>query len=115
LLSFSSSDAGFSHATFFLEKTIMQVKLPPKFQPHPECAAGILTLDQAAMMIRMGWLTHEGAQFVLPPRAWPLLPQPEQEQAVTQSLPVITFSAPDQIPELKIKTISASSVKSHRV
>jgi hypothetical protein len=59
----------------------MQVKLPPKFQPHPECAAGILTLDQAAMMIRMGWLTQEGAQFVLPPRAWPLLPQPEQEPA----------------------------------
>jgi hypothetical protein len=59
----------------------MQVQLPPKFQPHPECAAGILTLEQAAMMIRMGWLTHEGAQFVLPPYAWPLLPQPEQEQA----------------------------------
>jgi hypothetical protein len=59
----------------------MQVKLPPRFQSHPECAAGILTLEQAAMMIRNGWLTHEGAQFVLPPIAWPLLPQPEQELA----------------------------------
>jgi hypothetical protein len=58
-----------------------QVQLPPKFQPHPECAAGILTLEQAAMMIRKGWLTHEGAQFVLPLSAWPLLPQPEQKQA----------------------------------
>jgi hypothetical protein len=59
----------------------MQAQLPPRFQPHPECAAGVLTLDQAAMMIWMGWLTHEGAQFVFPPSAWPLLPQPEQPPA----------------------------------
>jgi hypothetical protein len=58
-----------------------QVQLPPRFQPHPECAAGILTLDQAAMMIRIGWLTLEGAQFVLPPSAWPYLPQPKQQLA----------------------------------
>ncbi len=55
------------------------IQLPLRFQPHAECAAGILTIDQAAMMIRRGWLTYEGAQFVLPPRAWPLLPQPEQQ------------------------------------
>jgi hypothetical protein len=28
-------------------------------------------------MIRNGWLTYEGAQFVLSPNAWPLLPNPE--------------------------------------
>jgi hypothetical protein len=55
-----------------------QVKLPPRFQSHPECAAGAITLDQAAMMIRRGWLTHDDARFLLPPRAWPLLPQPAQ-------------------------------------
>jgi hypothetical protein len=58
-----------------------QVQLPPKFQPHPEVAAGAITLNQAVMMIRRGWLTHDGARFLLPPRAWPYLPQPEPQQA----------------------------------
>jgi hypothetical protein len=50
----------------------------PNFKNHPECAAGAITLDQAAMMIRRGWLTHDGARFLLPPRAWALLPKPAQ-------------------------------------
>jgi hypothetical protein len=57
-----------------------QVQLPPRFQRHPEVAAGIITLDQAAMMIHKRWLTHEGACYLLPPSAWWLLPQPAQEK-----------------------------------
>ena len=52
------------------------VKLPPKFTAHPEVAAGAITLDQAVMMIERGWLTYEGACYLLPARAWPYLPQP---------------------------------------
>jgi hypothetical protein len=52
-----------------------QVQLPPKFQPHPEVAAGVVTLDQAVMMMERDWLTYEGACYLLPPRAWPLLPK----------------------------------------
>jgi hypothetical protein len=55
---------------------MLEVQLPTKFQPHPEQATGIITLDQAAMMIRSGDLSHEGARFLLPPRAWELLPKP---------------------------------------
>jgi hypothetical protein len=58
-----------------------QVQLPPRFQSHPEVAAGAITLDQAAMMIRRGWLTHDGARFLLPPRAWALLPKPLPQPA----------------------------------
>ncbi|MGB8699118.1 MAG: hypothetical protein WCD18_06860 [Thermosynechococcaceae cyanobacterium] len=54
-----------------------QVQLPPCFPSHPEVAAGVITLDQAAMMIRCGWLTYEGACYLLPPSAWLLLPKPE--------------------------------------
>jgi hypothetical protein len=57
-----------------------QVQLPPKFTAHPEVAAGAITLDQAVMMIHRGWLTHDGARFLLPPRAWALLPQPAQAE-----------------------------------
>ncbi|HEY9826768.1 MAG TPA: hypothetical protein V6D19_15105 [Stenomitos sp.] len=48
----------------------------PQFQSHPECAAGLITVDQAIALIQRGWLTLEGAQYLLPPRAWVLLPQP---------------------------------------
>lgn len=58
-----------------------QAQLPPQFQSHPECAAGAITLDQAAMMIERGWLTHDGAHFLLPPRAWDLLPKPVPQPA----------------------------------
>jgi hypothetical protein len=58
-----------------------QVQLPPKFTAHPEVAAGIITLDQALMMIESRNLTYEGACYLLPPSAWSLLPQPEQEPA----------------------------------
>ncbi len=58
-----------------------QVQLPPKFQPHPEVAAGAITLDQAVMLMERGWLTYEGACYLLPPRAWPLLPKPAPKPA----------------------------------
>lgn len=58
-----------------------QAQLPPRFQSHPEVAAGAITLDQAAMMIERGWLNHDGARFLLPPRAWPLLPKPAPQPA----------------------------------
>jgi hypothetical protein len=54
-----------------------QVQLPPKFQPHPECAAGIITIDQAIFMIKNGWLTLDGAYFLLPPKTWFMLPKPK--------------------------------------
>jgi hypothetical protein len=57
------------------------VQLLPKFQPHPEGAAGAITLDQAVMMIHRGWLTHKGACYLLPPRAWPYLPLSKPQQA----------------------------------
>jgi hypothetical protein len=47
-----------------------RVELPPQFQPHPECAAGVITIDQAVMMIHLGWLTSEGARWMFPPIAW---------------------------------------------
>jgi hypothetical protein len=56
----------------------------PNFKNHPECAAGAITLDQAAMMIERGWLTHDGARFLLPPRAWALLPKPAPQPAQTE-------------------------------
>jgi hypothetical protein len=52
-----------------------QVQLPPQFQSHPECAAGIVTIDQAIEMINRGWLTYEGARWMFPPKVWVLLPQ----------------------------------------
>jgi hypothetical protein len=57
-----------------------QVQLPPKFTAHPEVAAGTITLDQAVMMIHRGWLTIEGACYLLPARAWPYLPQQTQAE-----------------------------------
>ena len=57
-----------------------QVKLPPHFQPHPENAAGIVTLEQAIFMIKADMLSLEGAYYLLPPHAWPLLPKPTLKQ-----------------------------------
>jgi hypothetical protein len=59
-----------------------QVQLPPRFQRHPEVAAGIITLDQAAMMIHKRWLSYEGACYLLPPSAWSLLPKPAKAKQV---------------------------------
>jgi hypothetical protein len=63
-----------------------QAQLPPRFQSHPECAAGSITLDQAAMMIERGWLTHDVARFLLPPRAWALLPKPAPQTAQAERM-----------------------------
>jgi hypothetical protein len=68
-----------------------QAQLPPRFQSHPECAAGAITLDQAAMMIHKGWLTHDGARFLLPPRAWALLPKPAPQSAKAEQVQRLGF------------------------
>ena len=62
----------------------MPAQLPPKFQPHPEQAVGLISVDDASRMIQLGWLTHEGAYYLLPPNAWMLLPQPPQVEAEPQ-------------------------------
>jgi hypothetical protein len=62
----------------------MEIQLPPRFQPHPEQAVGLITVDDASRMIKRGWLTYEGACYVLPPRAWVLLPKPPQVEAEPQ-------------------------------
>jgi hypothetical protein len=43
----------------------------PKFATHPECAAGLITFEDAQFLIRQGWLTLEGAQYLLPRGLWP--------------------------------------------
>jgi hypothetical protein len=60
-----------------------QIQLPPKFKSHPECAAGIITIEQAKFMIDKGWLSLEGARFLLPPQIWFMLPKskPRNNQA----------------------------------
>ncbi len=57
-----------------------QAKLPPHFQPHPENAAGIVTLDQAIFMVKNEMLSLEGAYYLFPPYVWPLLPKPLSKQ-----------------------------------
>lgn len=47
----------------------------PQFKSHPECSVGLLTLDDAWFLMTQGWLTVEGAQYLLPTKAWDLLPQ----------------------------------------
>ncbi len=47
----------------------------PRFQPHPECAAALLTLEQAIAMIQSGDLSYAAAQWLFP-QAQVLLPQP---------------------------------------
>ncbi|HEY9824443.1 MAG TPA: hypothetical protein V6D19_03285 [Stenomitos sp.] len=42
----------------------------PKFTSHPECAAGLITCEDAQFLIAQGWLTLEGAQYLLPKTAW---------------------------------------------
>jgi hypothetical protein len=57
-----------------------QVQLPPHFQPHPENAAAIVTIEQAVFMIKADMLTLEGAYYLFPPYVWPLLPKPTPKQ-----------------------------------
>ncbi len=47
----------------------------PQFQSHPECSVGVMTLDDAWLLITQGWLTIEGAQYLFPKEAWNFLPQ----------------------------------------
>ncbi|MBW4554121.1 MAG: hypothetical protein KME35_23910 [Aphanocapsa sp. GSE-SYN-MK-11-07L] len=46
----------------------------PQFQPHPECAAALLTLDQAIALVKSGHLSIACAQWLFP-HAKALLPQ----------------------------------------
>jgi hypothetical protein len=45
------------------------------FKNHPECSVGLMTLETAKFLIDRGCLTIEGARFIFPIKAWPLLPQ----------------------------------------
>jgi hypothetical protein len=47
----------------------------PKFTAHPECAAGLITFEDAQFLMMQGWLTLEGAQYLLPRGAWQQLSQ----------------------------------------
>ncbi len=46
----------------------------PQFQPHPECAAALLTLEQAIALIQSGHLSLAAARGLFP-QAQALLPQ----------------------------------------
>jgi hypothetical protein len=61
-----------------------QVQLQPQFTTHPECATGVITLEIAETMIQRGMLTHEGARYLFPPKAWALLPKEELELNPTE-------------------------------
>jgi hypothetical protein len=52
----------------------MQQLQLPKFQPHPECATALLTLDQAIALLQSGDLSITAAQWLFP-QAQALLPQ----------------------------------------
>lgn len=45
------------------------------FKNHPECATGLMTLEDAKFLIDRGWLTIEGAKMIFPVKAWHLLPK----------------------------------------
>jgi hypothetical protein len=47
----------------------------PQFHTRPECSVGVMTLDDAWLLITQGWLTIEGAQYLFPKEAWEFLPQ----------------------------------------
>jgi hypothetical protein len=57
-----------------------QVQLPPYFQPHPENAVVLLTIDQASMMVKQNIMPFDTACYLFPPRLWQLLPQPTPDQ-----------------------------------
>ncbi len=63
-----------------------QVQLP-QFQSKPEGAAGLMTLDDARFLIARGWLTPEGAQYLLPNVAWQNFPHIELKQKPLNTLP----------------------------
>ncbi len=50
----------------------------PRFQSHPECTAGVITMEDVRLLISLGWLTCEGAQYLLPKGAWQPSAQAEQ-------------------------------------
>jgi hypothetical protein len=52
----------------------------PQFQSAPESSVGLMTLDDAWILITKGWLTVEGAQYLFPEKAWDLLPQKASSQ-----------------------------------
>ena len=68
----------------------MQVQLPPKFQQHPELATGIITLENALVLIQEGWLTYEGACYLLPPSAWSLLPKAPASRGRAKNSEMVT-------------------------
>lgn len=53
----------------------MSVIQLPRFESHPECSVGLMTLDDAWRLITQGQLTIEGAKTIFPEKAWVYLPQ----------------------------------------
>jgi hypothetical protein len=59
----------------FQENPMKSAQLPQRFAKNPETAAGAITLDQAAMLMKQGDLSYAGACYLLPVSAWSLLPK----------------------------------------
>lgn len=53
-----------------MHQTRKYPELPPPFTNHPENAVGILNVEQANFLIERGYLTEDGARFILPVRCW---------------------------------------------
>jgi hypothetical protein len=50
----------------------------PQFQSHRAGTAGVITTDDVRLLISLGWLTREGAQYLLPKGAWQRSSQADQ-------------------------------------
>jgi hypothetical protein len=68
----------------------LSLQLPPKFQSHPECSVGIMTL--------------EGAQFLFPEGAWDVLARASQ---ASTALNQITKKKESPTQEVVLHELSA--------
>jgi hypothetical protein len=82
----------------------LSLQLPPKFQSHPECSVGIMTLEDAQFLIGQGWLTLEGAQFLFPEGAWDVLARASQ---ASTALNQITKKKESPTQEVVLHELSA--------
>jgi hypothetical protein len=69
----------------FAKVGFMQTIQLPRFQSHPECAVGVMTLDDAWLLITQGNLTIEGAKYLFPEKAWDFLPKAQPRQRATKA------------------------------
>jgi hypothetical protein len=70
---------------WFTEVGYMQTIQLPQFKSHPECAVGVMTLDDAWLLITQGNLTIEGAKYLFPEKAWDFLPKAQPCQSAAQT------------------------------